>query len=180
MYRRRRASYGRRGGSTLGRIIDSNTNHLSLLDASPDGTTSVRTIANTVDSATLAVQADVERGCIIKAVWIEFWAQATAVVTTGTTNQFEAYLFKNPGSNLTPPTPGTQGTSNEKKFIMHSWKGLVGPRIEGYQAYEQRGRWFKIPKRYQRFGANDLLQLIFVFNGVAGLLCQHYVYKWYK
>ncbi len=112
---RRNFSRSRRG---MRPVIDSNKNIVSEFTALVSGTKLNNTIAKAQDSATLAVTEDVERGCSIKAIWIEFWISATAEVAVGTTNGVDCYLWKNPGSNLTSPTPGTTGSSNEKKFII--------------------------------------------------------------
>ncbi len=176
---RQRGFYGGRRNRRLGSIIDSNKNIVSGFDASTAGTTSSRKIAEAQDSATLAVTKDVERGCSIKAIWVEFWISSTQEIAVGVTTGIDVYLWKNPGSNLTAPTPGTQGSSNEKKHILKIWKGLIGARTQGFQPYSWKG-WIKIPKGFQRMGANDLIQLVWESTGANVLVCQNYVYKWYK
>ncbi len=159
--------------------INSIKNSVSALTGLVDGANTVQNIAIATDTATTASSTSVDNGSIIKAIWIEFWINATATAAAGVTNAVELYLSKNPGNNLTMPTPGTQGSSNEKKFIIKSWKGLVGTRVEGYPAYSWKG-WVKIPKVYQRMGTDDHWQLNVLMTGVAGLICELFVYKWYK
>ncbi len=172
--------YGRRRTRNFARpVIDSNKNIVSAFTALADGTKLNVTIAEAQDSATLAVSKDVERGCVIKAIWIEFWISATAVVAPAVTNGIDCYLWKNPGSNLTSPTPGTEGTSNEKRFIFRVWKGLIGTRTEGFEPYTFKG-WIKIPKGKQRMAANDLWQIVLLSSGVNAIFCHKFVYKWYK
>ncbi len=174
---RRRGFSGRRRG--LGQIIDSNKNIVHIISAGADATKVDVDIVDTQDSATLAVADDVTRGCTIKAVWVELWVTAAAAVAAGITNTWTGYIIKNPGANLTTPSPTTEGTSNEKKFIIKTWKGLIGTRVEGYMGYSWKG-WVKIPRGYQRFGANDKLQFVHLSNGVAALACILFIYKWYK
>ncbi len=163
----------------LGSIINSNKNVVSNFTAATAGTKTSIPIADAQDSATLAVVEDVERGCSIKAIWVEFWVSATAEAAVGVTHGIDMYLFKNPGQNLTSPIPGTVGSSNEKKFVFKIWKGLIGARTQGFQPYSWKG-WIRIPKRYQRMGANDRWQIIFQSTGVNVLVCNNFVYKWYK
>ncbi len=169
----------RRFRRQLGNIVDSNKNVIDPLIAAAAGTTTQIDIADTQDSATLAVADDVERGCLIKAVWLEFWVRPTAEVAVGITEVFVAYVIKNPGFNLTPPNPATVGTSNEKKFIFKEWKGLIHAATQGVQPYSWKG-WIKIPKLYQRMGANDKLTFVFRVDGVNSLMCMKIIYKWYK
>ncbi len=172
---RRRASYRRPRNYA---VTVSNKNSVSLLLGGTAGATLISDIVDTQDSATLAVADDVQRGCIIKAVWCELWVRASADVAVGTTTAFEAYIIKNPGANLTPPVPGTQGTSNEKKFIFKSWKGLIGAQADSWhQPYSWKG-WIRIPKIYQRFGANDKLQIISLGTGTNTVQCTLFIYKW--
>ncbi len=159
-------------------IIDSNKNQVSLLIAGTGGTQQNLVLVNTVDSATLAAAADVERGCQVRAIYLEFWANPRIASSDAVNNVFDAYLFINPGTNLTPPVPGTVGTSNEKKYSLKTWKGLLSPKSTGGMPYYFRG-WIKIPKGYQRMGANDLIELINL-SATDWNICVSCIYKWYK
>ncbi len=172
-----RRAYNR--GSSLGRIVDSNKNIVSSFQGIGAATKTDIIIARAVDSATNAVTEDVERGCKLKAIWIEFWVYATQDIAEGVTTGIEMYVIKNPGANLTTPSPGTEGSSNEKKFIFKSWKGLIGQRTDGSPPYFFKG-WIKIPRLYQRMGADDLIQLVVLATGSSIVLCRKFIYKWYK
>ncbi len=163
----------------LGNIINSNKNIVSNFTAVITGAQTNLDIAVAQDSPTLAVVDDVERGCVIKAIWMELWVYTSAETAVGVTNGYDAYLIKNPGNNLTPPIPSTTGSSNEKKFIFKEWKGLTGPRTQGSLPYSWRG-WIKVPKRYQRMGADDRWQLVSIATGTNVIQCTNFVYKWYK
>ncbi len=176
---RQRGSYGRRP-SRLGQVIDSNKNSISRLDGIAAATKTEIDIALTVDAAANASAAQVTRGCKIFKFWMEMWVEGTADITLGTTYSFDGYIMKNPGDNLTSPTPGTQGTSNEKKFIFKTWKGLItNVRTNGDPFYMWKG-WVKVPKIYQRMGADDTLTLVVISTGGAMLLCTQFIYKWFK
>ncbi len=175
---RQRGSYGRNRRSSLGTIVNSMKNVVNSFTALPTGAGNVL-VANAQDTAALAVAVDVERGCLIKAIWLEIWIYDTAEAAVGVTSGIDFYIWKNPGGNLTAPIPGTEGTSNEKKFIFKSWKGLTGARTQGSPPYAWRG-WIKVPKRYQRMGSNDNFDLRFFATGPNKILCTNIIYKWYK
>ncbi len=174
---RQRGSFGRR--RRMGPIVDSIKNVVAGVDALADGTQANLDIARAVDNPTTAVTQDVERGSKIFRVWTEFWAYPITTVAEGVTLLFDAYIWKNPGSNLTAPIPGTTGSSNEKKFIFKEWRGLLSSRTQGGTPYTWKG-WIKIPKVYQRMGTDDQIELVILVNGVAATLCRKHIYKWFK
>ncbi len=172
-YGRRRMYPQRR---SLGTVVNSIKNDHNAVAATTASTNLVVNIANAIDAPTNAVTNSVKRGCIIKALWLEWWYYG---LSAGNTNDIvDAYLMKNPGNNLTNPNPGTVGSSNEKSYVFREWKGLAGNKSLGGTPYNQRGRWFKIPKKFQRFAIDDRLQLV-VRSATTGNLCHKSIYKWY-
>ncbi len=140
---------------------------------------SISAIAIATDAGLTAGQADVDKGSKIFRVWIELSYTLTATTVDGTSTVMDAYMWKNPGNNLTAPNPGTQGTSNEKKFIFKTWRGLCGARSQGVAPYTWKG-WVRIPKVYQRMGVDDRLEIISRATGIAGVICIGAVLKYYK
>ncbi len=174
-FRRRSSRGGFRRALSL-RPVDSIKN-VRYLEASI-GTTAVNTvIINAVDTPTTATTNDVQRGCTVKAVWISL--DICGLAATGVLQTTTCYLMKNPGANLTPPTPRTEGSSNEKKFIFKTWNYMTMRNQDGNPPYHWEG-WVKIPKRYQRFGTNDQLQLVFACTTAAGHLSLLSIYKWFS
>ncbi len=173
--------YGRRSNRSrgLGQVIKSNKNIVSNFTAGAAGATVTIDIAKSVDSAALANVTEVNRGSKIFRIWLEFWVWASETDVVGITNGIDMYIWKNPGNNLTPPTPGTEGSSNEKKFIFKKWKGLIGARTEGSPAYTWKG-WIKVPRVYQRQGADDQIELVFGATGTPALVCSTTIYKYYE
>ncbi len=176
---RQRGSYGRRMSRGPRPVINSIKNQPNGFDAGSAGANAFVLIAKAVNTPSSIVSTDVSQGCIVKAIWVELWITASATVAEGVTTGIDAYIWKNPGGNLTAPAPGSVGTSNEKKFVFKSWKGLIGSRKEGFPAYTWRG-WVRVPKIYQRMGTDDLLQLVFKSTGVNTLVCNNFIYKWYR
>ncbi len=136
----------------------------------------IQSLATADDTHSTATANSVVNGCKIYRIWLELWAYGQ---TAGATNDIiDIYLMKNPGNNLTPPNPGTVGTSNEKKFVFKTWKGLMGVKSLGGTPYAWKG-WIKIPKVYQRMGTDDRLVLI-ARSPTIGDFCFSCTYKWFR
>ncbi len=172
---RRGRSYGRSGFS----VINSIKNVRSIVTAGVVATNTIVSVSKAVNTPLSTIQTEVSHGSKIFRIWVDFTISATAEVTIGTSNFADAYLFINPGANLTPPDPSSVGTSNEKKFVIRQWKGQIGARTQGYEPLRFRG-WVKIPKIYHRQATDSLIQFVFRSEGVASLACTLFIYKWFK
>ncbi len=171
---RRRGSFKR--GLSL-RPIDSMKNSTDAT-ISLSGTKVDTIIARAVDSPTNAVAVDVQRGSIIKAIYVIL--DVCGLGGTGVLNNFQGYLIKNPGANLTTPVPGTIGSSNEKKFIIKEWGGMIMRNQDGNAPLHWEG-WIKLPKRYHRMGTDDLWQIVTICSsGLTGHGFVKTIYKWYR
>ncbi len=171
----RRRNRGFRG-SRPRPVLNSIKNEVNSVQGVVASTNLVLTIAQASDVHTTATPTSVINGCILKAIYIEFWYYGLSA--SNTNDIVDIYLIKNPGNNLVNPNPGTTGTSNEKKFIIREWKGLAGNKSLGGTPYSQQGRWFKIPKRYQRMGTDDVWFLV-IRSPTTGNMCSKFIYKWY-
>ncbi len=87
--------------------------------------------------------------------------------------------MKNPGANLTPPGPFTTGSSNEKKFIFKEWNAMTMRNQDGNPPYHWEG-WVKIPKLYQRMGADDTIVLSVITDVAAGHRSYKFIYKYFE
>ncbi len=167
----------RRRRGSLGTIVNSIKNSFGRIDALVASTNLDIVCVLSVDTPVTANVADVKRGSLVKAIWIEFWYYGLSA--TDVNNIIDIYLIKNPGTNLTLPNPGTIGTSNEKQWVIREWRGLAGVKSLGGKPYQQVGRWFKIPKRFQRMGTDDTWSLV-ARSSTTGNLCTKFIYKWYS
>ncbi len=158
------------------RPVNSNKN-VVYLTGSLTTTSLIQPWATTVNNATLTVQDEVERGSSLKAVYVTL--DMCGLAATGILQVTTVYLMKNPGDNLTPPQPRTEGTSNEKKFIFKTWNYMTMRNQDGNPPYHWEG-WVKIPKRYQRMGADDQFVIVSRNNSATGHISSSFIYKWYK
>lgn len=135
-------------------------------------------LAKAVTSPSPTVNSDVSHGCIIKAIWLS--VDGCGLAGTGVLNNMFFYLMKNPGNNLTPPSPTAWGTSNEKKFIIKAWSFMIMRNQDGNVPFHWEG-WIKIPKRYHRMGTDDVWQIVFENSAaVTGHFKSEAIYKWYR
>ncbi len=170
---RRKASYRR--GMTL-RPIDSMKNVFETTNSI--GTVAQNEIlAQAVDTPVTTAQNQVQRGCIIKAIYLSF--DVCGLDGSGILQKTGLYLMKNPGANLTAPQVFTVGTSNEKKFVFRQWQFMTMRNQEGNPPFHWEG-WIKIPKRYQRMGTDDLIHLTQGNSNAAGHISVQCIYKWYR
>ena len=146
--------------------------------AGMSGTAASKILAKAVTSPDPTVSSDVSHGCIIKAIYL--WIDVCGLAGTGVLNVYDGYLMKNPGDNLTPPSPIAQGTSNEKKFIIRTWRFMIMRNQDGNMPFHWEG-WIRIPKRYQRMGTDDTWHFAYVTtSGVTGHISLQSLYKWYR
>ncbi len=108
-----------------------------------------------VDVLDKNLNADVEQGCTIKAIYIEFWLQ-----NEGNLSEFIATVSKNP-ENGTGPTflqHADLMTYVNKKNVLYTTQGLTpNDAISGPIAILRN--YIKIPKSKQRFGLGDTLTI---------------------
>ncbi len=171
----RRGGFSRR--RNLGAIVNSRKNVTGNPAIGVTSTITTQILARAQDNPTLAAKNDVQFGCKIKALWLTF--DVCGLAASGVLNVAHIYIMKNPGANLTPPTPSTEGFSNEKKFIFKSWQAMIMRNQDGNVPYHWEG-WIKIPRVYQRMGANDEIQWNIVCTAaVTAHANVQSVYKYY-
>jgi len=166
-----------RRGRALAPIVSTKNINTGLSSVAAN-TTEVFAVSAAVDSATLAVTNSVERGSKINTFFCECWIYGSAVA--GINSRISWGFFKNPGGNLTAPSPSVAGIDDNKKFYFAMGTGLVGNQANGQPGYLIKG-WFSVPKGYRTQGANDQIQMI-IRNDTANPIniCRMLIYKWYK
>ncbi len=155
----------------------------SVLAATTD--TVALTIVNTVDSATLAVNNSVERGSSINGIFLSCFWIAEGGEIANEVPLVDWYIFKNNGNNFAGfdatnlPTPGQTGIHDNKRFILHTEKGLTGG---GDVSLAGIPMVFKgvivLPRSFRKMNANDRLILVARAN-FNTKFCIQAIYKWY-
>jgi len=169
--------YKRGGFSRKLRLVTVNSEKHIVDDATSITTTNVvRLIAKAVTAPSNTIKTDCHRGCQIKAVWVSI--DFCGLAASGINQRISAYLMKNPGDNLTEPGGFSVGASNEKKFVFKMWFAMTMRNQEGNPPYHWEG-WVKIPKRYQRMGTDDTLNIVYGANTATGHGFHNCIYKEY-
>lgn len=172
-----RRGFGRRRGAMSLNVVNSIKNVVDFATGITSSNTSI-VVAKAVNTPLSTNDSDVSNGSIIKAIWVVL--DVCGLAGTGVLNNFDAYLFKNPGDNLTPPGAGSVGTSNEKKFVVKQWRAMIMRNQDGNNPYHWEG-WVKLPRRYHRMGTDDTWRLLVSCSaGVTGHMGCQFIYKWYS
>ncbi len=95
--------------------------------------------------------------------------------TQATSNQADWYVAKDPGGGLPLPVPASTGGNANRKWIFHESTG-INPDDDGFMARKEG--WLEIPKKMQRMGEGDQIELRFNAAGIYDL-CIKCIYKWY-
>ncbi len=171
--------YRRRGfsGRRFMRPIINSIKNVTTGSDPPSTTLASFIIAKAVTAPSPTVTSDVSHGCVIKAIYLTI--NGCGLQSTGALQIFSLYLIKNPGNNLTVPQPGSVGGSNEKKFVFRQWQFMTMRNQDGNLPFHWEG-WIRIPKRYQRMGTDDILQLIYATSASVGHFTAEAIYKWYR
>ncbi len=167
-------NYGRRR-SNLGNIINSEK-HIIVNNSGITTTNADILLAKAVTAPSNTVVTDCHRGGLIKAMW--FSLSFCGLASTGTTQQTAVNLMKNPGDNLTAPGVFAVGSSNEKKFVFKQWHAMTMRNQDGNNPYHWEG-WVKIPKRYQRMGTDDVIEITNGCTTATGHFSLECIYKEY-
>ncbi len=169
--------YRRRASSRMRPIINSIKNQVHHAGGVVASTTSI-IIAKAVNTPLSTENNTCSQGSVIKAIWISL--DICGLAGSGVANSQHTYIIKNPGNNLTNPSPKAWGTSNEKKFIFKSWTSMIMRNQDGNLPFHWEG-WIKVPKRYQRMGIDDTFQVVFDCTAaVTGIISFDTIYKWYS
>jgi len=167
--------YRRRAFSRKLRLVTINSEkHIVDFIEALTSTNTVSLVAKAVTAPSNTIDTDCRRGGTIKAIWVSI--DFCGIGTAGVNNRIVAYMIKNPGDNLTPPGVFAVGTSNEKKFVFKMWSYMAMRNQDGNPPYHWEG-WVKIPKRYQRMGADDTIQIVSAINTSSGHLFCNTIYK---
>ncbi len=169
---------GRRRRSMVPRPVINSIKNQFIAAIGTTGTATDLVLAKATNTPLSTVSNDVSNGCIIKAMWLSL--DGCGLGGTGVLNNMNFFLMKNPGDNLTTPNPRSWGTSNEKKFIIKSWKFMIMRNQDGNNPFHWEG-WVPIPKRYWRMGTDDVWDLSVINTAaVTGHFSVEAIYKWYR
>ncbi len=137
-------------------VINSNKHYVHSASAAiANG--AIRTIEITdAVNATVADQPnEVEEGSVVKAVHVEQWLVGKEA--TNTSSQFTLIVEKVPAgqASATVAQMANLGTYPNKKNVLYTTQGILGPLVDGQSTVPVIRDWVLIPKGKQRQGLGD-------------------------
>ncbi len=140
------------------------------------GTQLDASLVTTVDAPVLASTDQVETGCTINGIFLVVEVLATS---SAALPNIYLQIFKNPGGNLTIPTPNTVGANDNKKYVIHQEMVML-QRQTGSNPRTLFKGVIVIPKVYRRFAINDTLVISTLAPGVTTEVCFQCHYKEFR
>ncbi len=134
------------------------------------------TLVQASDTPDLANQIEVETGAKVNGIYLKVECYAT---TAGALSNVYMIVGKNPGGNITLPTPNSVGNSDNKRFVIHQEMVMLQQAVNGNPRTLFNGV-IVLPRGYRRFGPNDLLTLGILSPGVNINLCIQCHYKEFR
>lgn len=140
------------------------------------GTNNTTFLADAKDAPVLGNPAEVQTGCTINGIFlvVEVYARTASALA----NVYMT-VVKNPGGNITLPTPNTVGTSDDKRYVIHQEMVMLNRQIDGNPRTLFKGV-IVLPRGYRRFGPGDQLTLQIRPPGVDIDLCIQCHYKEFR
>ncbi len=144
------------------------------------GAVSVLDIVDAVAQPAVSNTTDVVEGSIVKAVWIEYWAQANGA--TGTTTQVVLTVEKIPSNGINPTVSNLLNLMayQNKKNILFTHQGVQHAAIDGVSPIPILRAWVLIPKGKQRMGLGDRIVVSVTPLGTDIQTCGMFIFKEYK
>ncbi len=135
-------------------------------------------LINAIDAPTLANASSVETGCKVSSIYLNVEVSQTSASGGGLANVYMV-IVKNPGGNIASITGNTVGTDDNKRFVIHQEMKMRQNLDNGNPRTVFVGV-LRIPRGYQRFGINDLLQIGLLIPAGACDFCIQCIYKEYR
>ncbi len=139
-------------------------------------TNSTNNLIVTVDAPVLANPTEVETGSKVNGIYIKCEVSATSSAALANVYMI---IFKNPGNNLTPPTPNAVGVNDDKRFVIHQEMVMV-QKVDASNPRTLFNGVVVLPRGYRRFGPNDRLQLVLRSPGITTDFCVQAHYKEFR
>ncbi len=136
-------------------------------------------VCDAVQDAVLTTPSQTTIGARVSAIYLDVEVNSTERIEgTPITNAY-LMVFKNPGSNLTPPSASSVGTSDNKRWVIHQEMVMLQNADGGNPRTLFKGV-IRIPRAMQRQGNDDQLVVVFVSPIFDCAVCVQCIYKEYK
>ncbi len=140
------------------------------------GTTHTASLIQAVDSPSLANTNEVETGSTVNGIYLKVECYAT---TSGALSNVYLAIAKNPGGNLTLPSPAAVGGNDNKRYVIHQEMVML-QKVTNSNPRTIFNGVIAIPRGYRRFGPNDNLSILIRPPGVNIDACYQSHYKEFR
>ncbi len=150
--------------------------------------TIIDVIVITVENATLANSDQIERGSTVNSVFLSNFFISEGGEVANEVPLVDWYIIKDTGGRMRAagfvadglPTPGATGVHENKRYILHTEKGLTGGGDASLSGVPMIFKGvIRIPRGMRSFKANDELTVVGRSN-FATKFCNQAIYKWFK
>ncbi len=140
------------------------------------GVNTVNQLIDAVDAPTIGAVRTVETGSTVNGIYLKCEAYAT---TAGALSNAYMIVFKSPGGNIANIIPNAVGSSDDKRYVIHSEMVMLQKEINGNPRTLFAGV-IAIPRGFRRFGINDRLNIGILAPGVNIDFCVQCIYKEFR
>ncbi len=130
------------------------------------------------DTPDLASSREVQTGATVHGIYLKIEVVRTQATSGVLTNVYLA-VIKNPGGNLTIPSPNVIGVSDDKRYVIHQEMIMTEQQGNGNPRILFNGV-IVIPKGYKRMGPNDKLLAVLLSPGGTMNYCLQCHYKEFR
>ncbi len=136
-------------------------------------------IVQATDTPTLADTDGVETGAKVNGVYIHLEVASNDPFDAGVIPNFFFELVKNPGGNITLPSPAAVGGNDNKRFVIHQEMVMLN-NLQGGNPRVVFNGVIVIPKGYRRFAPNDQLSIGIICPALDIVFCWQTHYKEFR
>ncbi len=130
----------------------------------------------TTDTPDLATTNEVETGSTVNGVYLKVEVNAT---TSAALANIYLIVWKDPGNNLTAPSPNAVGADDNKRYVIHQEMVMMQQQTNSNPRTLFNGV-IAIPRGYRRNGPNDRLHVRLLAPGVNFNWCVQCHYKEFR
>ncbi len=134
------------------------------------------TLIESSDNPSIGSTKEVNTGATVNGIYLKVEVYGT---TSGALSNIYMLVAKNPGGNLSIPTPNVVGTSDNKRFVIHQSMVMV-QKVTPSNPRTLFDGVIVIPRGYRRFGPNDKLNIKLFAPGINFDFCLQCHYKEFR
>ncbi len=136
------------------------------------------TLVAASDTPTIAATTTVITGSKCYGIYLKVVVSSNDATPSGVPNVY-LMVYKNPGDNLTMPSPNAVGADDNKRFVLHQEMVMIDTTTGRIPTVVFSGV-IKIPKGYSRFGPSDRMKVDIFSPAMALNVCVQCHYKEFR